>query len=263
MDSLFAAFPVTPGLFAAALAITLAAAALQGTIGVGFSVVSVPLLVLIDRRLAPVPQLLMAVPLVLLMALRERRAIDAKSVVRASIGRVPGAALGAVLLSVASAETLDFAVALIVILSAGLIGGGVRLRRRPSTEVGAGFLSGVTGVVASMGGPPVALLFVGERPSVVRANLAAIYSVGVFVSVGARVAADAITWTDVTMALWLMPGLFGGLLVSRFFVRRVNAASVARAVLIVCVLAGCALVVRAAGGISPPQSTTSHDRSGG
>ncbi|MCB9655715.1 MAG: sulfite exporter TauE/SafE family protein [Deltaproteobacteria bacterium] len=245
MDGLLASFPVAPWLLVIALVITLAAAALQGTIGVGFSVVSVPLLALIDRRLAPVPQLLMAVPLVILMALRERRAIEMRSVLRASIGRVPGAALGAVLLSVASAQVLDFAIAAIVMMSAVLIGGGLRLPRRASTEVGAGVLSGVTGVVASMGGPPVAMLFVGEHPSVVRANLAAIYSLGVLVSVGARVLAHAISWTDVMMSLWLMPGLFGGLFVSRFFVGRVNAAGVARAVLFVCVVAGVALVLRA------------------
>ena len=47
----------------------------QGTIGVGFSVaIGSFACALIDRRLAPVPQLLMAVPLVILMALRERRA---------------------------------------------------------------------------------------------------------------------------------------------------------------------------------------------
>ena len=145
------------------------------------------------------------------------------------------------LLSIASAQVLDFAIAAIVMMSAVLIGEGLRLPRRASTGSGLGS-SGVTGVVASMGGPPVAMLFVGEHPSVVRAEPGRHHSLGVLVSVG-LVCWPTRSWTDVMMSLWLMPGLFGGLFVSRFFVGRVNAAGVARAVLFVCVVAGVALVL--------------------
>ena len=53
-----------------ALVITAIAAMLQGSVGLGFAMVSVPLLSLIDPRLAPVPQLLVSLPLALAMAWR-------------------------------------------------------------------------------------------------------------------------------------------------------------------------------------------------
>jgi uncharacterized membrane protein YfcA len=65
-----------PAALILAFVITAIAATLQGSVGLGFAMVSVPLLTLIDPRLAPVPQLLVALPLSLAIAWRERRSID-------------------------------------------------------------------------------------------------------------------------------------------------------------------------------------------
>src|SRR5687768_11992248 len=56
--------------------VTAASAWLQGAIGFGFAVVSVPVLALAHPALAPVPQLLLSVPLTVVMAVRERHAMD-------------------------------------------------------------------------------------------------------------------------------------------------------------------------------------------
>ena len=54
--------PVSVAELVIALVITAAGAFVQGTIGVGFGIVSVPLLSLINPVLAPVPQLLLVSP---------------------------------------------------------------------------------------------------------------------------------------------------------------------------------------------------------
>ena len=51
-----------------AFVITGGAAAVQGVAGVGFAMIAVPVLALIDPRLAPVPQLLVVIPLTMYMA---------------------------------------------------------------------------------------------------------------------------------------------------------------------------------------------------
>ncbi|MCL1692867.1 MAG: sulfite exporter TauE/SafE family protein, partial [Actinomycetia bacterium] len=55
-----------------ALIVTFIAAAIQGVVGMGFAMVSVPILALINPSLAPVPQLLITLPLTISMAWRER-----------------------------------------------------------------------------------------------------------------------------------------------------------------------------------------------
>ena len=52
------AIPVTPSELGIALFVTLVASTLQATIAFGFSVVSVPILALINPLLAPIPQIL-------------------------------------------------------------------------------------------------------------------------------------------------------------------------------------------------------------
>ena len=73
-----------------ALAVTFVAASIQGVVGIGFALVSVPILALIDPSLAPVPQLLITMPLTITMAWRERRHIDASGI---GSDRWPGASL--------------------------------------------------------------------------------------------------------------------------------------------------------------------------
>jgi hypothetical protein len=52
----------------AALIVTFFAASIQGVVGVGLAMVSVPILALIDPSLAPVPQLLITIPPTISMA---------------------------------------------------------------------------------------------------------------------------------------------------------------------------------------------------
>ena len=94
--------PVSPTELAIALVVTVLGAIVQGTIGIGFGVVSVPILFLVNPILAPVPQLLLAVPLAITMTWRERTHIDAGGVAWMLAGRIPGAVIGLALLGVAT-----------------------------------------------------------------------------------------------------------------------------------------------------------------
>ena len=72
--------PADAWILVLAFLITIAAGLVQGTIGFGLAVVSVPVLSLLDRDLAPVPQLLIALPLALAMVWREWRHLDLSGV---------------------------------------------------------------------------------------------------------------------------------------------------------------------------------------
>ena len=84
---------MSPTDLAIALVVTFFAAAIQGVVGLGFAMVSVPILALIDPSLAPVPQLLTTIPLTVSMAWRERGHLQLSGIGWVLAGRVPGAVL--------------------------------------------------------------------------------------------------------------------------------------------------------------------------
>lgn len=227
-----------------ALVITFAAALIQGVVGVGFAMVSVPLLALIDPRLAPVPQLLIAIPMTMTMAWRERGHIELQRITWIIVGRFPGAIIGVALLAVATQVMLDLAIATIVLIAVAIIGSGYVVARNSYTEFGAGVLSGTTGLVASIGGPPLALLYADETGPVARSNLSMIFSIGLSIAVVARVLSGNIGWGDVRVAAVLFPALLVGYLLSGRLKDRLKQKQLRYAVLILSTIGAVGLIVR-------------------
>lgn len=200
--------------WAIALLVTFIAALIQGVVGLGFAMVSVPILALIDPSLAPVPQLLVTLPLTLSMAWRERSHLTLHGLGWLVAGRFGGAAVGVALLAWASQSTLELAIAILVLAAAGIIAFGFQVRRTPPNQFGAGVFSGVSGMVASIGGPPLALLYARDEGPVIRSNLATVFVIGVSITIVARIVSGNMSWQDVQTAAALFPALAGGYLVS-------------------------------------------------
>jgi uncharacterized membrane protein YfcA len=228
-----------------ALAVTFIAAVIQGVVGLGFAMVSVPILALIDPSLAPVPQLIITLPLTLSMAWRERAHLALDGFGWLVGGRIIGAVIGVGLLAVATHQTLDVAIAILVLASAAIIGSGYHLRRTSGTQLGAGVFSGVSGLVASIGGPPMALLYSRDEGPVVRSNLAAVFVVGILITIATRVASHHMTWDDVRVSTVLFPALVGGYLVSIALKDRVPQRTVRAGILILSALGAVGLLARA------------------
>jgi uncharacterized membrane protein YfcA len=236
---------VTPLAWALALAVTFVAAALQGIVGLGFAMLSVPILSLIDPRLAPVPQLLITVPLTVSMAWRERRHLEIAGVGWIVAGRIPGAVIGIALLAVAVGRALDIAIAVVVLVAVAIIASGRHVSRNPGTEFGAGVASGISGLVASIGGPPLALLYTDAEGPTVRSSLAAVFTIGLAITITARVATGNITMDDVVIAAILLPALLLGYLVSIRLKGRVRQPQIRLGLLVLSAVGAVGLMVRA------------------
>ncbi|MBT8201996.1 MAG: sulfite exporter TauE/SafE family protein [Acidimicrobiia bacterium] len=236
--------PVDPWILLIAFAITVAAGLVQGTIGFGLAVVSVPLLSLLDRDLAPVPQLLIALPLAVAMVWREWRHLDLSGVGWVLTGRLPGALLGVFLLKVVSETALDVLIGGLVLVGVAIVASGVVIRLSPVTKFAAGVASGTMGLVASIGGPPLALLYRDVAGGRLRSSLNAIFAIGIIVSITIRVLAGEITGDDIRVGVVLLPAAFVGLWLSRFFTDQIEGAALKNAVLAVSALAAAGLLVR-------------------
>jgi uncharacterized membrane protein YfcA len=233
---------------AIAWAVTFAAVAVQGVIGFGMALVSVPVLSLVDGTLAPVPQLVVALPLVVLMTWRERGHIDVHGLWWVMAGRFPGAAIGVGLLLIATERTLGVMIALTVLGATAIVASGIRIRRNRAASFIAGTAAGIAGLVASVGGPPLALIYHREEGPVIRASLGVIFIFGLSVTIVARAAAGEFTMAELQVGLLLLPSMLLGLWASRSLTARVEGAPLRAAILMVSAAASIVVLIRSLAG---------------
>jgi uncharacterized membrane protein YfcA len=239
------ALPISPLQLVIALAATLVGAIVQGTIGLGFAVFSVPILSLVNPILAPVPQLMLAAPLTVSMVWRERSSIDARGVVWMLVGRIPGAIIGLWVLGLAAQRSIDVGIALSVLVAVAILGTGLSIPRNRVSELGTGIASGVTGMVASMGGPPAALLYKDSAGPTIRASLSLFFAGGLLVTILFRIGAHRISGDDLTITVMLLPALLTGFLISSRLRHRLDGRAIRPAILAVSSLAAVGLLIRA------------------
>ncbi len=131
----------------------------------------------------------------------------------------------------------------VIVVSLGLAR-GVIIRLSPTTKVAAGVASGTMGLVASVGGPPLALLYRDVQGGTLRSSLNAIFAIGIVFSISVRGAAGEISGNDLKVALFLLPAVFIGLWLSWFFTARAEGPALKNAVLAVSALAATGLLLR-------------------
>lgn len=231
--------------FAIAALVVLFASAVQGTIGLGFNIVAVPVMSLINPLLAPVPQLIMSLPQTFAAALRERGGVDRSGVLWLLLGRIPGLLIGIWLLAFATDRLLDLLIGLLVLIAVVILASGIRLRRTAGIEFSAGVFAGVSSYVSTIGGPAMALLYSGEEGPVVRATLGLIFFIGTSITLVARIVAGDITSLDVGVGLSLLPAVAIGFLLSSWLKDRIDQAHLRIGIFVVSSVAASALLIRA------------------
>jgi hypothetical protein len=241
--------PITTVELVIALVVTAFAAAVQGTLGFGFAVVSVPVLALVDPVLVPVPQLLVAAPLAMAAFWRERHEVDLTGMGWIVAGRVPGAAIGVLLLGLVAGggRLLDVLIALIVLSAVVVYALHISVRRTPLTKLLAGVASGTTGLVSSIGGPPLALLYADERGATVRSTLGAVFTIGIGITIVARALAGEISGDDLRISALLLPAQLAGFAASSRLRHHVEGGLLRGGILVVSAAAAIALLLRAVG----------------
>ncbi len=183
--------------------------------------------------------------MVISMAWRERHAIDLDGVGWILIGRLIGAGIGLALLKLATDTTLDVLVGLAVLTGVVILATGAKVRRTPVTQTAAGTAASVTSLVASMGGPPLALLYHDAKGETIRSSLAMVFIFGVTLTIAIRAASGEISRTDVEVALWLLPAMLVGLRLGRTFAGKLEGAPLRRVILGLSATAAAGLLARA------------------
>ena len=236
--------PFSPLEMASAVVIITFAAVVQGSVGMGFNIIAVPLTLLIDPRLAPVPMLFVSVVLTSLMVMREPAHVDLKGTGWILAGRVPGVFLGLLLLAAVTPATLNVVIGLVVVLGVVAMAFGPPLRRNRPIDLGAGMVSGAASVVSAIGGPAVGMLYKDEHSPTIRATLGTVFTIGAIISLMGRAFAGRITATDLQLALIYLPAIVIGFATSTVINRRFVGARYRTPILVLSAIAAMALLLR-------------------
>ena len=221
---------------------------LQSLIGIGFVMLVGPVLVLYNPEFIPVPMLLIGTFLPLLIAWRDRCAIDLTGIRSAVVGRVFGSMLAVWLITIISQATfmLIFGGLVIVTVLLSLY----RFNIRPTTaSVGiAGFFSGLMGTLAAIGGPPMAILYQHEKGNVIRATLSGFFVLGTILSLLFLALAGKVHLHDFKLFALMVPGVLIGFYLSRYGIDFIDRGYMRKATLSVSFLAGILVIVKAVAG---------------
>ncbi|MGF1502351.1 MAG: TSUP family transporter [Paracoccaceae bacterium] len=207
----------------ASVAVALAAA-VQAAVGIGFAMVAVPLLALVDLSLVPGPSILAMLGLSTVMAAVGRRAVDRRGLGPLVVGVGAGTLAAAPVVALAGPDLgLVFALAVLAALALGRLGLAVRPTR---TAAGiAGGAAGLMGTVSGIHGPPLVVLYARVRPEAARATIAAVFTVACCLSLIALALAGRFGTAEALAGVRLWPGVAAGYLGGRLAARAIPPAT--------------------------------------
>lgn len=198
---------------AVAVVVIALSSAVQGAVGFGMNLLAVPVLLVLHPSFVPGPALVSGLLLSLLVGGRELGSVD-RSLGWAVLGLAPGSVLGVGLLAAVPPDALGVPLGLLVLVAVGLSA----LRWQPSPTrpalLTAGVASGFLATVASIGGPPMALVYARSEGARVRSTLSAFFVAASLVSIVALAAVGRFGAKDLLVSVVFMPSVVLGFLIS-------------------------------------------------
>jgi uncharacterized membrane protein YfcA len=217
---------------------------IQGSVGFGLAMISVPVLLLINPEFIPGPLLCATLTLTSLTIYRDRSGIDNADLPWALAGRIIGTPLGLFALASVSRDNLDLMFGSLILFSVLLSASGLRLLPTPKSLIGAGTLSGFMGTTSSIGGPPMALLYQSTEGIRLRGTLAVFFTIGVVISLVALAAVGRFGLRELSLGLLLQPGILAGFFLSSRMAANLDHGYTRQAVLSVAGVLGTVVIIR-------------------
>lgn len=219
-------------------------AMLQGAIGFGLGTFAVPLLLLVEPAFVPGPMLLSAFLLTLFLLRRERASAAFREVRWGIVGRGLGSVAAAVLLVQLPKDLVAPLVAAMVLVAILFLVAGWRLPISRGSLLFVGTMSGLLGTAASIGGPPLAMLYVDQKGGRIRGTLSGIFVAGTLMSVAALAVAGRFGLQEIKLTGMMLPGVAVGFMMSRRAATLADSGFIRPAIIAVSTLAAILSIVR-------------------
>jgi uncharacterized membrane protein YfcA len=218
--------------------------AVQGVLGFGFAVIASPIIIQIEPNLVPQLLSLLGLPLAIRVFYREKEEVDLSKVKPLIIGRLVGGPIGLFLLLNLSEKYLSIAVGFIVFIAGvGSFFGWV-INRNIFNSFLAGTFSGVFGMVAAIGGPPVALLYRNTRSQEFRPSLNSVFSIGIVITLSLLLLSGNLLWDHFLLFTIFIPFVLIGIRVSSSLFSKISDQLISQAVIYFSVLSGLYVILR-------------------
>jgi uncharacterized membrane protein YfcA len=223
----------------------LIAAFVQGSAGLGFALISGPVVGIVSPGLLPVFLLVQMIPLNGYVAWRERHALDGAGITWISLGRFVGTFGGLGVLFLVTEQQLGLLIGVSTVLAV------LVTLLAPSFEPGkrafvtAGLVTGVTETSTGVGGPPLALVYQHRPAPVLRSTVAACFLIGEVLSLGVLAIFGSIGHDQLRTAFLLLPAVLVGALLSRLVHHRLDGRVMRYLVLGFALVSGVVVTVQA------------------
>jgi uncharacterized protein len=223
----------------------LIAAFVQGATGLGFALISGPVVGMVAPRLLPVFLLIQMVPLNAYVTWRERHALDGVGTSWISLGRFAGTFGGLGVLFLVTEQQLGLLIGISTVLAVLLTVLAPSFEPGRTAFLAAGLVTGVTETSTGVGGPPLALVYQHRPAPVLRSTVAACFLIGEVISVAILALTDSIGRDQLRVAVLLLPAVILGAVLSRLVHHRLDGRVMRYLVLGFALVSGVVVTFRA------------------
>ena len=223
----------------------LVAAFVQGATGLGFALISGPVVGMVEPRLLPVFLLVQMIPLNGYVTWRERHALDGTGTRWISLGRFVGTFGGLAVLLLVTDRQLSLLIGVSTVLAVLMTLAVPAFEPGRGAFLTAGLVTGVTETSTGVGGPPLALVYQHRPAPVLRSTVAACFLIGEVISLVILAVSGGVGADQIRTALLLLPAVVVGALLSRLVHHRLNGRVMRVLVLGFALVSGVAVTVQA------------------
>jgi len=195
---------------------------LQMATGVSVGMIIVPFLAMISYTLVPVPVVFASLTLTMMMAYQGRAHIDKENMLQVSIGMLLGIFVALYIFKTIEFEYLGVIFGSIILVSVFISIKVKDFKLTHKMNYSGGFVAGVMGALAAVGGQVLALLFQNHSLPSIKATLAFLYTIFSFVMLLVFYLADELSVGQITSGFYLMPGFILGFFVGPVFAKYFN-----------------------------------------
>lgn len=220
------------------------AALVQASAGIGFAMIAVPLLLMIDLAFVPAPVLIVMGLLAVFMSMQEWRHVDWQGMTALLPGMVLGTLLAAYVLKQLDPALFGLVFGSILLLALAIVGLGRPMPRRPAFMAAGGLVSGLMGTISGIHGPALAVLYHGMELAAVRATIAVIFVISTITALGFLSYQGFAGLAEWQRGLGLLPGLVLGLPAASLIRGRIPVHWLRRGMLSLVGLSACLLIYR-------------------
>ena len=195
---------------ALANAVVALAAFVQAAAGIGFAMIAVPLLALVDLSYVPGPSLFAMLGLSLIMTGRGWHDIERLGLAALLPGLAVGTVIGVHLFGMLPPSAMGAIFGSIVLIALALGQAGLVPRRTTPSLAMSGAIAGLMGTVAGIHGPALAVVYQDVAPRTARATIALIFVIAICLSLVSLHLGTLFSQAELLMGFALWPGVLTG-----------------------------------------------------